>query len=122
MILLLKISQDRSIMTESHFDNIEKIENDLWDAVDELRANSKLASSEYYLPVLGIIFLQNAANRFDMVTKQIEDDQASGKMPRRAIKNIDYLKRGALWLPEIFRWQYIVSPPDKTHDFEELGI
>ena len=103
-------------MTESHFDNIEKIENDLWDAADELRANSKLASSEYFLPVLGIIFLRHAANRFDTVTKQIEEDQASGKMPKRAVKKIDYLKRGALWLPEISRWQYIVSPPDKPHD------
>lgn len=28
-------------------ENIKKIENDLWEAADQLRANSKLTASEY---------------------------------------------------------------------------
>jgi len=33
-------------------------EKRLWDAADQLRANSRLKSSEYSVPVLGLIFLQ----------------------------------------------------------------
>ena len=38
--------------------NHNDIEKRLWDAADELRANSKLKSSEYSIPVLGLIFLR----------------------------------------------------------------
>ena len=41
--------------------NIEKLERDLWEAADNLRANSKLTSSDYFMPVLGVIFLRHAA-------------------------------------------------------------
>src|SRR5438270_6092724 len=64
----------------SAFNNIEKLETDLWEAADNLRANSKLTSSDYFMPVLGVIFLRHAANRFDVATRQIEDDKAAGKM------------------------------------------
>jgi hypothetical protein len=38
--------------------NTTEIEKRLWDAADELRANSKLKSLEYSVPVLGLIFLR----------------------------------------------------------------
>jgi type I restriction-modification system DNA methylase subunit len=50
-------------MTDA-FKDIEKLEADLWEAADNLRANSKLTSSDYFMPVLGVIFLRHAANRF----------------------------------------------------------
>lgn len=34
--------------------NNNQIEKRLWDAADEMRANSKLKSSEYSIPVLGL--------------------------------------------------------------------
>jgi len=80
--------------------NIEKLEADLWEAADNLRANSKLTSSDYFMPVLGVIFLRHAANRFEAATRQIEADRASGKMPKRKVQAADYLRRRALWLPE----------------------
>src|SRR6266536_1658784 len=46
------------------YKDIEKLETDLWEAADNLRANSKLTSSDYFMPVLGVIFLRHAANRF----------------------------------------------------------
>ena len=67
------------------FESIEKLERDLWEAADNLRANSKLTSSDYFMPVLGVIFLRHAANRFDAAHRQIEADQASGKMPKRKV-------------------------------------
>src|SRR5213076_2728599 len=72
-------------MTTDAFKDIEKLEADLWEAADNLRANSKLTSSDYFMPVLGVIFLRHAANRFEVAQRQIEADQASGKMPKRRV-------------------------------------
>ena len=72
-------------MNSDAFKDIEKLETDLWKAADNLRANSKLTSSDYFMPVLGVIFLRHAANRFDAAHQQIEADQASGKMPKRKV-------------------------------------
>ena len=73
------------------FKDIEKLETDLWEAADNLRANSKLTSSDYFMPVLGVIFLRHAANRFEAARRQIEEDQASGRMPKRRVLPADYL-------------------------------
>ena len=43
--------------------NTTDLEKRLWDAADDLRANSKLKSSEYSTPVLGLIFLRYAGDR-----------------------------------------------------------
>ena len=44
--------------------NLNELERRLWSAADELRANSKLKSSEYSIPVLGLIFLRYADHKF----------------------------------------------------------
>jgi type I restriction enzyme M protein len=96
-------------MTSGNVDNIEKLESDLWSAADNLRANSKLTSSDYFMPVLGVIFLRHAANRFEVATRQIEEDQAAGRMPKRKVLPADYLRRRALWLPEKARYDWIMQ-------------
>lgn len=50
-------------MNGNEFAEIEKLERSLWDAADDLRANSKLTAGEYCMPVLGVIFLRHATNR-----------------------------------------------------------
>ena len=65
--------------------NIEKIESSLWEAADQLRANFKLTSSEYCMPVLGIIFLRHASNRYESALPQIKTEQSAGKMPNRPL-------------------------------------
>jgi type I restriction enzyme M protein len=95
-------------MTDT-FKDIEKLEADLWEAADNLRANSKLTSSDYFMPVLGVIFLRHAANRFEAATRQIEADQAAGRMPRRPLLPADYLRRRALWLPEAARYDWVMQ-------------
>ena len=91
------------------FSGIEKLEADLWEAADNLRANSKLTSSDYFMPVLGVIFLRHAANRFEDATRQIEQDKAAGRMPKRKVLPEDYLRRRALWLPEEARYDWIMQ-------------
>src|SRR5713226_10212055 len=90
-------------------DDPSKLETDLWEAADNLRANSKLTSSDYFMPVLGVIFLRHAANRFEAAFRQIEADQASGKMPKRKVLPEDYIRRRALWLPEKARYDRIMQ-------------
>jgi type I restriction enzyme M protein len=65
-------------MTLDTLKDIEKLEADLWEAADNLRANSKLTSSDYFTPLLGVIFLGHAANRFEIATRQIQADQDAG--------------------------------------------
>jgi len=98
-------------MTEHALSNIEQLETDLWAAADNLRANSKLTSSEYCMPVLGVIFLRHATNRFDIAAAQIAAEQAAGKMPKRSLVKGDFLKRRALMLPKEARYDELLKLP-----------
>jgi type I restriction enzyme M protein len=100
------------------FHNITKIEASLWEAADQLRANSKLTAGEYCMPVLGVIFLRHASNRYEAALKAIHADQAVGKMPKRALTKADFIKRRALMLPEAARYNTLLSLPSGTH----LGV
>jgi type I restriction enzyme M protein len=95
--------------------DIEKLEDSLWEAADNLRANSKLTSSEYCMPVLGVIFLRHATNRFDAARRQIEDDQAAGRMPKRPLVKQDFIKRRALMLPTEARYDELLALPKGTN-------
>ncbi|MDD2273247.1 MAG: N-6 DNA methylase [Desulfuromonadaceae bacterium] len=98
-------------MANNTLKNIEQIESSLWEAADQLRANSKLTSSEYCMPVLGIIFLRHASNRYETALAQIKADQAAGKMPNRPLVKGDFIKRRALLLPETGRYDYLLKLP-----------
>lgn len=63
----------------SEFKNIQELENRLWFAADELRANTGLTSQEYSRPVLGLIFLRYAEYRFELAKEQIEDNASDKK-------------------------------------------
>ena len=61
-----------------NFNQIKDVEKELWSAADELRVNSKLTAAEYKDPVLGLILLRFAENRFDETLKKI-DRKLNGK-------------------------------------------
>ena len=61
------------------------------------------------MPVLGVIFLRHAANRFDAAKRQIEADQASGKMPKRKVIPADYIARRSLYLREQAHYDWIMQ-------------
>lgn len=98
-------------MSADALKNIAQIENSLWQAADQLRANSKLTSSEYCMPVLGVIFLRHATNRYQAAFQAIQADQAAGKSPRRPLVKGDFIKRRALMLPEIARYDHLLKLP-----------
>lgn len=98
-------------MGQNQLQDIEKLEDSLWAAADSLRANSKLTSSEYCMPVLGVIFLRHATNRYDAARRQIAEEQAAGKMPKRSVVKGDFLKRRALMLPKNARYDELLKLP-----------
>ena len=57
--------------------NIRKLESELWESADLLRAGSKLTSNQYCMPVLGLIFLRYAYSRFKLVEAEILKNRPS---------------------------------------------
>ncbi len=93
--------------------NIQQLENELWDAADQLRANSKLTAAEYSMPVLGLIFLRHADNRFKAYLPDIEADIPK-QVPaarREALIKLGFQGKAAIYLPETARFDRIVSLP-----------
>lgn len=101
-------------MNGHEFADIEKIEAALWDAADNLRANSKLTAEQYCMPVLGVIFLRHATNRYNEALAAIRADQAAGRMPKRPLTSADFKKRRALMLPEAARYETLLALPKGT--------
>jgi type I restriction enzyme M protein len=85
--------------------DIHEIEDRLWDSADELRANSGLKESEYSIPVLGLIFLKFADNRFAALEGELADT-ATG---RRQISKADYQAKGVLFLPPEARFDTLLN-------------
>ena len=98
-------------MIADHLTGIEKIEADLWKVADNLRANSNLASNEYFMPILGLIFLRHATNRYYAALDAIEADRATGTMPNRSLVEADFTRRRALMLPEEARYDVLLEKP-----------
>ena len=94
---------------DGHFDGIEQFEADLWKVADNLRANSNLASNEYFMPIFGLIFLRHATNRYYEAKAAIEEDIAAGRMPKRQLVEADFTRRRALMLPEAARYDVLLE-------------
>jgi type I restriction enzyme M protein len=94
------------------------IEKKLWDAADSLRTNSKLKSSEYATPVLGLIFLRFADYRFTMAKEKIDKEFENN---RRKPSKIDYQKFGVLYLPETARYSNLLLLPE-SEDIQQAVI
>src|SRR5262245_28352981 len=103
--------QELSGITVDHLQGIEKFEADLWKIADHLRANSNLASNEYFMPIMGLIFLRHATNRFYEARAAIEADKAAGMMPDRPLIEADFTRRRALSLPASARFDVILKTP-----------
>jgi len=92
-----------------------KLEAELWRAADQLRANSKLTASEYSMPVLGLIFLRHAYNRFQKVKIEVEKDlPVHPQRGRRPVTKKDFEERNAMFLPEKAQFDYLVSLPESA--------
>ncbi|MEH1907067.1 N-6 DNA methylase [Nostoc sp.] len=89
--------------------NISQLESSLWQAADQLRANSKLNANEYSMPVLGLIFLRHATNRFIAVKAEIEKGLSSRGGKKRPITIDDFKGKSAIFLPTEAQYDRILN-------------
>ena len=94
--------------------NIRKLETELWEAADLLRADSKVTSQEYCMPVLGLIFLRYAYSRFKFVEADILIDRPVRNGRVLPVEAEDFKTKSAIFLPEEARYDYLLNLPDNT--------
>lgn len=98
----------------SQLQALEAIEKRLWSSADLLRANSNLASNEYFLPVMGLIFLRHAYSRYLAVRPQIEARLPSRAGKTKALSKEDFSQQGAIYLRPEAQFDHLVSLPDSA--------
>jgi len=101
--------------------NNNGIEKQLWKAADELRANSKMRSSEYSTPVLGLIFLRYADFKFNEAEKELQKQQTAQSSRRQSISKLDYQARGVMYLPEEACWRTLMNLPEGANIGKEIN-
>ncbi len=115
-------------------EHIEAIERRLWSAADTLRANSSYASNEYFLPVMGLIFLRHAYSRFLAVKGEIEANLPKRDGKKRGLTKEDFSQKSSIFLQPEAQFDYLVGLTDSDdrakavidamesieHDYESL--
>ena len=95
-------------------DQQKQLERDLWSAADNLRANSDLKSSEYSTPVLGLIFLKFADNKYRQYEAEViaEYQKLKGTRREKPLSEIAIEKCG-FYLPDNARYDYLLQLPEE---------
>ena len=96
----------------AQLENIEAIEKRLWGAADTLRANSIYASNEYFIPVMGLIFLRHAYNRYMSVKEDIIKSLPTRGGKQRGITKEDLSQKSAIFLRPKAQFDYLVNMKD----------
>lgn len=99
--------------------NIRKLEAELWESADLLRAGSKLTSNLYCMPVLGLIFLRYAYSRFKMVEAEILNNRPSRGGRFMPVEASDFAAKSALFLPKEAQYDYLLNLPE---DISAAGL
>src|SRR6266446_6966321 len=91
----------------TQLDNIGQVETRLWAGADTLRANSNFASNEYFLPVMGLIFLRHAYSRFLSAKAEIEPTLPKRGGQTRLLTKEDFSGRGAIFLQAVAQFDHL---------------
>lgn len=97
-------------MANNHSD----IEKRLWSVADNLRANTALRPNEFYIPVLGLIFLRYADYKFQLAALQLEKE-INQSSRRTAIGKEAYQARNVLYIPKEARYSTILNLPEGSN-------
>ena len=98
----------------SQLEHIEAIEKRLWSAADNLRANSNFASNQYFLPVMGLVFLRHAYSRYLAVKDKIELTLPTRGGKQRALSKEDFSQQGSIFLRPEAQFDNLVSLSDSA--------
>jgi len=88
------------------------LEKRLWDAADQLRANSGLKAQEYSGPILGLIFLRFAEVRFAARRRKLEAAGASSRRGSRVDEPTAYHAENVLYLAPEARFDHLLTLPE----------
>lgn len=104
----------------AQLENIEAIEKRLWKSADTLRANSELASNEYFLPVMGLIFLRHAYSRFLALKDDIVESLPSRGGKTRDLTKEDFSKKSAIYLKPEAQFDALIALTDADNRAEAI--
>ena len=102
--------------------SIKKLEADLWESADLLRAGSKLTSNQYCMPVLGLLFLRYAYSRYKMVEEELLKDRPVRNGRKMPVEASDFTAKSALFLPEMAQFDYLVNLPENVASLGLLNV
>jgi type I restriction enzyme M protein len=97
----------------AQLENINAIEKRLWNAADTLRANSNYASNEYFMPVMGLIFLRHAYSRYLGVKYDIKAGLPTRGGKKHSVTKEDFSQKSAIFLKKKAQFDYLVSLTDR---------
>ena len=104
----------------AQLEHIEAIEKRLWSAADTLRANSNFAANEFFMPVMGLIFLRHAYSRYLAVKDEVAKTLPSRGGKTREPTKEDFSAKGAVFLRPEAQFDYLVSLPDSANRAEAI--
>ncbi len=104
----------------AQLENIEAIEKRLWSVADTLRSGSELASNEYFMPVMGIIFLRHAYSRYLSVKDEIVATLPSRGGKTRELTKEDFSKKSAIYLKPEAQFDYLIALTDADNRAEAI--
>lgn len=92
---------------------LKQLEDQLWSAADSLRANTDLKPNEYSTPVLGLIFLKFADNKYGAAEEAIlkEFNEFKGTRREKPLSELA-IKHCGFYLPDNARYNYLLELPE----------
>ena len=91
-------------------EQLKQLEDKLWNSANAMRAHGGLKASDYAVPVLGLIFLKFAENKYSQHEPAILNEYQKDKGTRmeRTIQEIALAKCG-FYLPDNARYEYLLK-------------
>lgn len=102
---------------------IKALETKLWDSANTLRATSKLTAAEYKDPVLGLILLRYAQNRFEQAKQRLEANlpPLPPGRTRKPLSKDAFRGEGAMFIPEAAQYDYLANLPESEPISERIN-
>jgi type I restriction enzyme M protein len=102
-------------------EELKELEAVLWQSADTLRANSDLKSTEYSTPVLGLIFLKFADNKYSRFEEEITSEYNKLKNSRREKPRHEIaIEKCGFYLPDTARYDYLLNLPEDANFDSEI--
>ena len=91
---------------------LKDLEKELWGAADDLRANSKLTAAEYKDPIVGLLLLRFAQNKFDEAELKLNLPVNPRTGKTRVATKDDFKASNTLFVPNKAKYEYLADLPE----------